>query len=244
MNRKQQQRLFVSFLKSDDDDELPKAPAEYADAPDDQRVGVDDNSEKSGTAPSTAAVDFSFHRKSSVGSLTLPSSKSLTIEEEERAASPHEVAARAAILVHRKFVENLPPSLREDYDHRDAVAPFQTGEIMLGKLLGSGEFSHVYEIRKFRPIDADLESLGFGAEEISARKLMKMREKYRDTNRASYAVKHLRPTLLEKYGVEDYAQAARDMALEAMLLNSLKDPNIIKLRGVSFAGPGGYSQGE
>ncbi len=40
-----------------------------------------------------------------------------------------------------------------------------------------------------------------------------------------------------------HAQAARDVALEAVLLNSLSDPNIIKLRGVSFAEPGGFAHG-
>lgn len=151
----------------------------------------------------------------------------------------------------QKFVNSLPPSLKIDFDHRDTVAPFQTKEIILGKLLGSGEFSHVYEINEFRPVDhieldetsSTIRTLGLVDAEIAVRKLMKKRERYRHTNKASYAVKHLRPVLLEKYNVEKYIQAATDLAMEAEFLNSLSDPNIIKLRGISFAGPGGFSHG-
>ena len=151
----------------------------------------------------------------------------------------------------QKFVDSLPPSLKFDYDHRDTVAPFQTKEIILGKLLGSGEFSHVYEISEFRPVDhieldetsSTIRSLGLVDAEIAVRKLMKKRERSRHTNKASYALKHLQPALLEKYDVEKYIQAATDLAMEAEFLNSLSDPNIIKLRGISFAGPGGFSHG-
>ena len=163
-------------------------------------------------------------------------------------SSPHEMAARAAIAINKEFVDDLPPMLRENYDDRDVFAPFKNTEIMLGRLLGKGEFSHVYEISNFKPEEDEDKGLmilsGWLSEaEISARRLMKTRERYRDTNRSSYAVKHLRPNLPEKYGTESYAQAARDVALEAMLLKSLSDPNIIKLRGVSFAGPGGFAHG-
>ncbi len=64
-------------------------------------------------------------------------------EEEEISSSPREMAARATIAINREFVDDLPPMLRENYDDRDVVAPFKNGDIMLGKLLGKGEFSHV-----------------------------------------------------------------------------------------------------
>ena len=110
----------------------------------------------------------------------------------------------------------------------------------------------MYEINEFRPVDhiepddnvsSTTRSLGLVDAEIAVRKLMKKRERYRHTNKASYAVKHLRPVLLEKYDVEKYIQAATDLATEAEFLNTLCDPNIIKLRGISFAGPGGFSHG-
>ena len=204
--------------------------------------------------PSSAAFLLSSStaatRPSVLTSTMMSSSRSLLEEEGGISSSPHEMAARAAIAINREFVDDLPPMLRENYDVRDVVAPFKNTEIMLGKLLGKGEFSHVYEISTFKPEQEDEDdglmiSSGWLSEaEISARRLMKTRERYRDTNRSSYAVKHLRPNLPERYGVGAYAQAARDVALEAVLLNSLSDPNIIKLRGVSFAGPGGFAQGE
>jgi serine/threonine protein kinase len=72
---------------------------------------------------------------------------------------------------------------------------------------------------------------------------MKKRERYRDTRKACYAVKHLQPDLLTRYGKGEYAQAASDLAMEAEFLSSLQHPNIIKLRGISFDGPGGFEKG-
>ena len=120
-------------------------------------------------------------------------------------------------LCSQKFVNSLPSSLKSDYNHRDTVAPFRTKEIILGKLLGSGEFSHVYEISEFRPVDdieldetsSTIRSLGLVDAEIAVRKLMKKRERSRHTNKASYALKHLRPVLLEKYDVEKYPGSNR-----------------------------------
>ena len=240
-----QSSLRATFLKvDDDDDEGPSSDLLKNNNVDPLTTSADDISvsrhsldyiseveSPSGTkAPSFHSVDFSRHWSSiRTSMITHPS-----------AVSPHDMAANAAISVRDDFVNDLTPSLREDYDNRDVVAPFRTNEIILGRMLGSGEFSHVYEISKFRPMDAD----GLCEMEIAARRRMKARERYRDTNRCTYAVKHLRPTLLERYTDAQYVQAARDVALEAIFLNSLSDPNIIKLRGISVAGPGGFTQGE
>ncbi len=153
---------------------------------------------------------------------------------------------RAAVMVDREFIEKFPPRLRGDYDDKDIPVPFKTGKIMLGRLLGIGEFSHVYKGSKFRPEDDDnnvLRSSGLSGGKILARRAMRSRKRYHGTNLTSYALEQLRPNLPEKYGREEYAQAARDLVLKAIILNLLRNLNIINLRGALSAGPGGFTWG-
>lgn len=159
-----------------------------------------------------------------------------------RVTSPHKMASMAASGVKERFRESLSESLMEDYNKKDCIAPFSTKEIVLGKKLGSGEFSHVYLVKAFR-INNDLVENTASEEEMDVRKYMKGREKYRDTNRSSYALKHLRPELLEKYQNTEYAQFASDLVQEAEFLSLLQHPNIIKLRGTSVDDWMGFEQG-
>ena len=156
--------------------------------------------------------------------------------------SPNELAANVALSVKSNFLKNIPQQLVDDYNNRDIIGHFSTTEIVLGPLLGSGEFSHVYEIKGFKPDQTKEAALN--ESQIKKRLYMKNRERYHDTKKACYAVKHLRPTLLEKYSKLEYAQSASDLALEAEFLSVCQHPNIIKLRGVSFSGAGGFVQGE
>ncbi|KAL7539019.1 hypothetical protein ACHAXR_008973 [Thalassiosira sp. AJA248-18] len=185
---------------------------------------------------------YNFNRAASVANLSASEAEDL---------SPHELAARVALSVKSNFAKKLPSTLHDNCvssSYKDCVAPYKTNEIVLGPLLGSGEFSHVYEIKAFRP-EASLLEEGGGStssltqDEIDTRQYMKRRERYHDTKRACYAVKHLRPQLLEKYGKLEYAQSASDLALEAEFLANLSHPNIIKLRGISFAGAQGFENG-
>ncbi|KAL7533608.1 hypothetical protein ACHAXR_009364, partial [Thalassiosira sp. AJA248-18] len=200
--------------------------------------------------------DTSISELFGFGSVHVPSITTIGASHSSRSGvTPHELAALVAMRVKSTFANTLPASLRPgedddgdgDYssdtksDKLDCIAPYKTGEIILGPLLGSGEFSHVYEIKAFRP-DTAVEAT-LTAEEIDTRRHMKQRERYHDTKRACYAVKHLRPQLLEKYDPLEYAQTASDLALEAEFLANLSHPNIIKLRGISFAGAKGFENG-
>ena len=164
--------------------------------------------------------------------------------------TPNELAAHVAQSAHEHFQLNLPSYLKDEYDSRDAMGLFSTNEIIIGPLLGSGEFSHVYEIKAFRPnikLEQNVSNSviqQLSQQEIDTRKYMKSRERYHDSKKCTYAVKHLRPTLLDKYSKVEYAQSASDIALEAEFLKTLSHPNIIKLRGVSYLGPGGFVQGK
>ena len=192
---------------------------------------------------STSEVSTSAHISGYGFNSALRQASASTISQSlQESGSPHDLAANVAKSVKSHFIANLPSALQSDYNNRDTIAPFSTSEIVLGPLLGSGEFSHVYEIKGFKPSIEHETSLS--TKEIETRKLMKRRERYHDTKKSCYAVKHLRPTLLEKYSKVEYAQSASDIALEAEFLCALQHPNIIKLRGISFSGPGGFAQGE
>ena len=206
-----------------------------------------------------------WHRRPSV--MTISSSLDHSTQNLD---DPNELAAHVASKVKMTFElkcsEQVRPARRES--KTDILAPFLSKEIVLGKLLGSGEFSHAFEIKSFtlKSIvreseegddgDANGEDGAGGREEhvllsdstsgssadrtltgfeVSARLNMKSRERYRETAESKatgcrYALKHLRPTLIEKYDSLDYAQAASDLVMEAEFLGRLVHPNIIKIR--------------
>ena len=153
-------------------------------------------------------------------------------------ASHHNMASFAASRAKDRFHESLSLStfsntLHKDYENRECVAPFDIKEIVLGKRLGSGEFSHVYKVKCFRLANSPLGS-SLNDRETYLRKYVKGREKYRATKKSRYALKHLKPELTEKYSPSEYAQFAADIAQEKEFLSILQHPNIIKLRGTSF----------
>lgn len=127
------------------------------------------------------------------------------------------LAVEAAEETKDVFLSTVPPSLlgRDSYANADepqhrVVAPFKREELILGPKLGSGEFSHCYEISSFRlkKTDDDAQDENKSKEELNMRLQMKQSEKYRDSNNARYAVKHLKPEYLEKNGPDEYVYAA------------------------------------
>ena len=255
--------LRASFLHEEDfeDQQLNEPPEE-----EDEKVGVDYeklcgnledtdhaqprdgkelgsssdfNTAKNATSTSNGQSQIEAHRTSAESFKVMCKSFRVT--------SPHQMASMAASGVKDRFRESLSESLLKDYERRDCIAPFNTKEIVLGKKLGSGEFSHVYLINAFRLDNELLGDAVISEEDMETRNYMKGREKYRDTKKASYALKHLRPELLDKYQPSEYAQFASDLVQEAEFLSVLQHPNIIKLRGSSdedylgfVKGPKGY----
>lgn len=84
---------------------------------------------------------------------------------------------------------------------------------MLGPLLGSGEFCSVYELASFRLADASRRGCtALSPDEAEGRLHMKKHEKYRDTDNARYAVKHIKGSYLKRslknQDTDYYVQAA------------------------------------
>ena len=155
--------------------------------------------------------------------------------------SPYELAAILSEKAREKFHQRLLDSQLNYSMDKDSVAPFKSKEIKVGKWLGSGEFSDVYEIKSFY-LDKNLPE-NASARDVETRKYMSGRAKYRSTKKCTYALKHLRPNLIDAYKPCQWAQFACDLVQEAEFLAALQHPNIIKLRGVSYLGSSGFHQG-
>ena len=110
-------------------------------------------------------------------------------------------------------------------------------QLVLGSLLGEGEYSSVFQVESFKlhknsiprvnsfALDANGDiTLSTAAPSITGnrhdsdaepdefddqRLLMKKQEKYRDTNKARYAIKHIKETYHRDNDPESYIQAAR-----------------------------------
>lgn len=161
--------------------------------------------------------------------------------DDTNSVSPYTLAASVTAQVKEEFRHQLSKSvLLSDFANRDCIAPFHNKEIVLGKLLGSGEFSQVYEIKSLRlheTLPCTISTV-----EAETRQKMKRRERYRN-KKARYALKHLRPNLTDTYSHNEFAQFATDLVREAEYLSILQHPNIIKLRGISQMNYAGFDQG-
>lgn len=157
------------------------------------------------------------------------------------AKTSHELAACVAAQAKESFEDSML-ELMASFPTRDVIAPFKKSEVKLGRLLGSGEFSHVYEIKSFN-IGSSEAAASINKEEHELREFMKSRELYRDSRKARYAIKHLRPELVDKYDSKEYSKYASDIVIEAEFLSMLQHPNIMRLRGISDEGSAGLVNG-
>ena len=105
-----------------------------------------------------------------------------------------------------RFREQISPSLlaEKEYHGRDCVAPFNWNECVLGQLVGSGEFSDVFELKSFRleNIQSSAAKHVWSTEEKGQRLYMKRCEIHNGTKKARYALKRIRLDNIETDGVK------------------------------------------
>lgn len=117
------------------------------------------------------------------------------------------------------------------------ITLFHRSEIVTGARLGRGGFSNVYEV-----VALDLN------QHISSRltpQQRQTREYYLHavaTGEASLAVKHLQKRLLVS-DPNQFVCAASDLVIEAAYMSVLDHPNILKVRGLPFAGIQAFDDG-
>ena len=123
-------------------------------------------------------------------------------------------------------------------DNTAGIPLLERDEVVLGDLLGSGGFNHVFEVFsiELRPNDHENDLLNSPQQRMSRHHLAK-----RDI---PLAVKFLNDDCMRNS--EDYCNGAADLLLEARYLSALASyphPNIIHLHGVAAAGAEGFSNG-
>ena len=162
----------------------------------------------------TSLIGLKKGKRDAVNPSTSDPSKSWSLDDSKYAELAHDLAAKAAEEKKIDFDMTLPPSLlSETANGQDCIAPFRREEIMLGLLLGSGEFSNVYEVKSIHLGPQDEDEDNISPKEFKTRLHMKNSDKYRQTDKARYAVKHIKNDYLMKCIEENrvgmYAQAAR-----------------------------------
>ena len=122
---------------------------------------------------------------------------------------------------------------------------FTVDEITIGKRLGSGGFSNVYEITNIEVAAAAAAAVEVSQEttdhtttsahhyEITAAKQI-MQQRVQRYGKSRYAIKKLRPDLDNDL---NYARGAIDLAIEIKYMSVLVHPNIVKMRAVRSSIP-------
>lgn len=111
---------------------------------------------------------------------------------------------------------------------------FQRNELQLGKLVGTGGFSQVYEVTGFNNHSS---SRWYTAEQQETRRRLQQ-----ETSSTRYVVKHLKKPKCND-DTEHFCILAADLCVEAQFLASLKHENILSIRGWSAGGLEGYAGG-
>eukprot|EP00540_Astrosyne_radiata_P014168 CAMPEP_0116832480 /NCGR_PEP_ID=MMETSP0418-20121206/5915_1 /TAXON_ID=1158023 /ORGANISM="Astrosyne radiata, Strain 13vi08-1A" /LENGTH=404 /DNA_ID=CAMNT_0004461845 /DNA_START=15 /DNA_END=1229 /DNA_ORIENTATION=+ len=126
-------------------------------------------------------------------------------------------------------------------DNTDGIPLLERDEVVLGDLLGSGGFNHVFEVFSIELHDEDRGSPHAHLTQTQHQKIARKMLAKRDI---PLAVKFLNDQCMRNS--EDYCNGAADLLLEARYLSALASyphPNIIHLHGVAAAGAQGFSNG-
>jgi serine/threonine protein kinase len=138
----------------------------------------------------------------------------------------------------------------QDQDRRRtaiaSLAPLIATEVVVGKLLGVGGSSCVYEVREFDFSTTSLSTAtGMNPLQRNARDFLcqhALSIGSDSTMVSRFVIKHLKPELLLSSAT--FLKGAEDLSSEAQILLCLDHPNIAKLRGWSAGGSDAYRSGE
>lgn len=119
-----------------------------------------------------------------------------------------------------------------------SVAVFHSSEIVLGKLLGSGGFSQVYEAKAFNLM---MTQPSAAASEMNLARRIVESTAVNHRGETTYALKHLDKRLLQK--PDEFCAAAADLYVEAKYMSRFNHPNILKLRGMANGGTSAFQDG-
>lgn len=127
------------------------------------------------------------------------------------------------------------------------IAPFHRQEIHIGKLLGKGGFSRVYECTAFLLNNEEKHTSKDNSSQRRESQLARRVVEGTATNHrgeTTYAIKHLDKDLLLQKGPDEFQCAAADLFVEARYMARFNHPNILKLRGMARGGTSAYADGQ
>jgi serine/threonine protein kinase len=117
---------------------------------------------------------------------------------------------------------------------------FDRDELILGKLMGSGGFSQVFEVMAFCPSCEASDCLTLDQQD--ARKKISNQSRRRSKGKNPFVVKHIQSKFL--VDTKRFKDAAIDLVVEANFLASIKHPNILSIKGWALGGSLAYSGGK
>lgn len=153
---------------------------------------------------------------------------------------PAKLASLTVEFIQDNLNKMLPPSA-VGRQPEDTLALFDRNEISVGKQLGKGGFSNVYEIKSFRSESTANRQSWKTANQMIIRSFYRENATEEHTGKANYVVKHLKHSLMTT--PKAFQMAAVDLAVEAHFLSSFRHPHILKLRGLAGDGVEAYRSG-
>jgi len=158
---------------------------------------------------------------------------------QERASWPASLANLTVDFIQSNLDKMLPPWA--GCHSEDSLARFDRNEISVGKQLGKGGFSNVYEIKSFRSESSSTRQPWNTANQMIIRSYYRENATDEHTGEGRYVMKHLMHSLMTT--PKAFQMAAVDLAVEAHFLSLFRHPHILKLRGVAGDGIEGYRSG-
>lgn len=150
---------------------------------------------------------------------------------------PFDIAELASRKINRGVNRFLSSSRFVNAKSVRSLPQFSRDEIVLGKLLGSGGFSHVYEVKSI----GESSQKDPSAKEDEARATLIDLARKRHKNQGPFVVKHMKEKFLDN--PNKFRHAGTDLVIEAHFLASLSHPNILAIRGWTKHGGRAYAGG-
>ena len=140
-----------------------------------------------------------------------------------------------------KLLSSSEKLVKNKASNDDKFAIFRRSEIKLGKHLGTGGFSDVYEVQSFEFNHFMGKRRSRKSAEQHNRRLF-IEETALDfrTGESQYAIKFLKPSIATD--LSKFSLAAADLEVEAQMLSSLSHPNIVRIHGWSKGGLDSYAE--
>lgn len=157
--------------------------------------------------------------------------------EQQQQRLPQDIADLATRKIHKGVNRFLSSSQFVSSKPLRKLPQFDREEIILGKLLGSGGFSHAYEVKSINPCARR----GLTEAEEVAREALIEKSRKRHKGKAQFVVKHMKEKFLDN--PNKFRHAGTDLVIEAHFLAAVSHPNILSIRGWTAGGASAYSSG-